>query len=224
MMSSRLVRVAAASCALAAGAAFFAAPASAASTWTVTAGSATAGKVVTIMGATQGASPQISFSDPSTGQTLTCASGTAQGTTTVGSGLAGAGIGKITGANSTFTGCKGPGGLDLTVKPSKFWSISAQSYNSGSGVTTGHIRNIKAVVVDTGTNGGICSFTVTGAVGVTYTNSTQILSVPGTTPELKVSNANCLGAVNSGDLASFKADYLITAKNAAFNPIAITSP
>jgi len=99
------------------------------------------------------------------------------------------------------------------------WNINATSYSSGK--TTGTISNVKATVNDP----GVCTFTATGSVAVTYTNSTQTLAVPGKTAGLTVSNVSgCFGIINNNDKAEFKANYKLTANTSADNPISITSP
>lgn len=193
-------------------------PANAAATWTVTAGSAPTGTLVSIKGTTQGATPQIHFTDVTTSTALSCDAGTALGNTTTGSGLSGNGIGKINGAKTTWTNCVGPLGISLTPHGHGSWRINARTYSGG--VTTGTITQANATVTGTG-----CSFTVKGSVPITYTNSTGILSVKSTSANLIVSGVSgCFGAVNNNDHASFQADYLLKASKAAYNPIHITKP
>jgi hypothetical protein len=204
---------------LAAVAFLCASQASATTTWTVKAGSASAGTIVAITGTTVGTSPQIHFKDVTSGQTLTCASGSAPGTTKVGKGLSGTGIGHINGPQTKWNTCTGPAGLKFVVTGINTWNLNAASYTAP--VTKGTITNIKATVVDS----GVCSFTVTGKVAVSYSNSTHKLTVPGTTASLSISNVSgCLGIINSGDHAWFKGTYALKANNSAFNPITITSP
>lgn len=217
-MTSRTTRLFGLVAGLAAIALLFAAQASATGKWTVKAGKAAKGTTVAIVGKTTGTKPQIHFTDVTSHQSLTCASGTAPGTTKVGSGRSGAAIGHVTGAKTTWKGCSGPAGLTFSVKGAQSWNINAVSYKSG--VTTGTISNVHATVSDP----GVCSFTVTGSVGVTYTNKTHILAVTGKTAGLKVSNVNCLPVVFNGDKAKFSAKYKLTATKTSFNPITITSP
>jgi hypothetical protein len=195
-------------------------PANAVGTWTVSAGSAPTGRVVSIKGTTQGASPQIHFTDVTTSTALTCDAGTAGGNTTVGTGLAGQGIAQINGASTTWTNCLGPLGIQLTPTGHGIWKINANKYNATTGVTFGTLVGANATVTGTG-----CSFTVKGSVPLTYTNSTQVLSVKPTKANLVVSNVSgCFGAVNNADHASFSANYKVAAINASFNPVKITSP
>jgi hypothetical protein len=204
---------------LAAVALVCAAQASAVTTWTVKAGSAAAGTTVAITGKTIGTSPQIHFKDVTSGQTLTCASGTAPGTTKVGTGLSGTGIGHINGPKTKWNTCTGPAGLTFVVTGINTWNLNAGTYTAP--VTHGSITNVKATVVDS----GVCSFTVTGKVAVSYSNSTHVLTVPGTTATLTVSGVSgCLGIINNNDKASFKGAYKLTANTTANNPITITSP
>lgn len=217
-MASRIARFSGAVAGIAVAGLICATAASATTTWTVKAGTAAKGTIVAITGRTTGTTPQIHFKDTTSGQTLTCASGTAPGTTKVGSGLSGTGIGHVNGPKTTWKTCKGPGGLVFTVTGAQSWSINAKSYSSG--VTSGNITNIKATVTDP----GVCTFTATGSVNIKYSNSTHILAVPGG-PTLSISGVSgCLGIINNGDHASFTAKYALKANNTAYNPIKITSP
>lgn len=187
-------------------------------TWTVSAGSAPAGTTVGVNAATQGTAPQITLTDTTSGTVLNCTSGTAAGTTVTGTGLPGQALAKINGNTTGWTGCTAPLGIVLTPQGHGFWSITASGYSAG--VTTGVITKIRATVTGTG-----CSFNVAGSVPITYTNSTGILSVKPTASNLTISNVSgCLGAIASGDKASFQADYLLKANKAAYNPVHITKP
>jgi hypothetical protein len=195
-------------------------PANAVGTWTVSAGSAPTGRVVSIKGTTTGASPQIHFTDVTTSTALTCDAGSAGGNTTVGTGLAGQGIAQINGASTTWTNCLGPLGIQLTPTGHGIWKITANKYNPTTGVTTGTLVGANATVTGTG-----CSFTVKGSVPITYKNSTQILAVKDTKANLVVSAVSgCFGAVNNADHASFSGNYKVVAINALFNTVQITSP
>jgi len=216
---SRAARLLGLTAGLAATATMLATAASATATWTVKAGSAANGTTVSITGTTQGTTPQIHFSDATTSQKLTCDSGTAPGTVKVGSGESGTRLGKISGPNTTWNNCSGPAGLRFAVTGIGTWNINASSY--ASPVTTGHIAKVDATVDDP----GLCTFTVTGAVAVNYSNATQVLTVPGKSPTLAISNVTgCFGAINNGDKAEFSAKYLLAASVSADNPITITSP
>lgn len=195
------------------------ASASAATTWTEKAGTTTTGST-TFTAATTGTSPQIHFSDLTTGGALTCASGTAHGTIPLGTHSAT--LGNITG--STWATCTGPFGLNLIVtQPStSSWVLTGDSYNATTGVTSGHISNVTANI--TSNPAGSCSFTVSGAVNATYTNSTHVLAVAnsGTTNFLTISNVSgCFGVVGSGHHASFTANYSVTTPLGA---LTVTSP
>jgi len=198
-----------------------AATASAATTWTVTAGTTASGST-TFTASTTGTSPQIHFSDLVTGGALTCASGTAKGTVPhLGSGLSNP-LANITG--STWATCTGPFGLNLAVSQptTSVWTLNGDSYNATTGVTSGHISNVTANV--TSIPAGSCSFTVSGAVTGTYTNSTHVLAVAnsGTTYALTISAVSgCFGVVGNGHAASFTANYNVTTPLGA---LTVTSP
>lgn len=218
MHRSNLLRTAAVVTGAAAALALGASSASAATTFTVKAGSAPSGTTVAVKGVTTGSSPQVTFVDTTSGTTLNCTSSSATGSVKTGTGLSGTGIATINGAGIVFSSCTGPLGLNLTVKGAGTWKL-----NATSGSTTavkGTLTGVSATVSGSG-----CSFSVAGSVAGSYTNSTQALAFPGTTSGLKISNVNgCFGLVNSGDVASYKASYKLTATTAAYNPVKVTAP
>src|SRR5882757_10863598 len=179
--------------------------ASAAGTWTVTVGSATG--TVPFNGATTGdhtsTNPDILFTDTTSGLGLSCDSGTAGGSTTVGTGLSGTNIAQISGPSTTWTNCLGPLGLELDPTGVGAWNLQAVSYDSGTGVTSGQITSINAHV--SSPDATSCVFDVTGTVNATFTNSTHQLAIS-PDPTLTISNVTgCFGLINGGDQASFQA-------------------
>ena len=207
---------------LAAGAAVLvltAGPALAATTYTVKAGTKTSGTTA-YTAATTGAGQQIAFNDVTTGTALGCDSGTAKGAVNLGKSLSGTGLGTITG--TTWTACKGPLGLALTVTQQGTWAINATGATA-SNKTPGTISGVTALVKDT-TGGSSCTFTVTGTVKakVTTTPSKQQLAIAPAGSTLKVSGVTgCFGLVNNGDKANFKATYNVVA---ADGKLVITNP
>lgn len=197
-----------------------ASPAVAATTYTVTAGSAPNGTKVSFTGKTTGATPQVHFSDTTSSQDLTCDSGTAKGSTTTGTARPANGIATITGSAFKLTNCTGPGGLPLFVTGSGIWKLNATSYNATTGTTTGTITNIAAHVQTS--DGTTCAFDVSGTVTATFKNSTQVLAVKTTNSTLMLSNVQgCFGLLNNGDHATFRANYKVSATKAAYRPIHI---
>ncbi|MFE6037457.1 hypothetical protein [Streptomyces sp. NPDC056452] len=86
------------------------------------------------------------------------------------------------------------------------WQIWAEDYNAG--VTSGYIKNIQAKLTVL-----TCTFTVTGEVAGTFTNSSKVLSVSSNaTRQLTVSGATsgCAGLVANGDHPTFTGDYAVT--------------
>jgi hypothetical protein len=173
-----------------------AAPALAATTYTVSPG-----------GAYTGTAGTTTFTDTSTGSVLTCKSATAKGTLKSGSGLSGTGIGTIT--STTFTTCTGPLGLTFTVTQVGTWSLNITS-NSG-GTSVGNVSNVDATL-----SGPLCSATVKGAADATYVNSTGVLTlkpVSGSGHTLTVSGVSgCLGLIKNGDTSTFNGAYTISPK------------
>jgi hypothetical protein len=181
-----------------------AAPAFAATTWTVSPGGAITAK-----------SGTTTLKDTKTGNSLSCTSSSTSATLKKGSGLAGAGLGSIT--KVTFTDCTGPLGLSFTVTTKHLpWKLNAVSYNSKTGVTTGTITGIDATL-----SGPSCSADVDGTgagkdngqVDATYTNSTGKLAVLATGGNLHIYDVSgCAGLINSGDPSTFTATYTVTPK------------
>jgi hypothetical protein len=181
-----------------------AAPALAATTWTVSPGGAITAK-----------SGTTTLKDTTTGNELKCKSSSTSATLKSGSGLSGTGLGSIT--KVTFKTCTGPLSLTFTVKSNDLpWKLNATSYNSTTGVTTGTITGIDATL-----SGPSCSATVDGTgagkhngkVKATYTNSTGKLKVLTTGGNLHVYNVSgCAGLINSKDATTFSATYTVTPK------------
>jgi len=179
-----------------------AAPAFAATTWTVSPGGAITAK-----------SGTTTLTDTTTGNSLTCKSSSTSATLKTGSGLKGAGLGSIT--KVTFATCTGPLDLTFTVTTNGLpWKLNAVSYNSTTGVTHGTITGIDATLsgpsctadVD-GTGAGLDN----GKVKATYTNSTGKLKVLTTGGNLHVYDVvGCAGLINSGDATTFKATYTVS--------------
>jgi hypothetical protein len=181
-----------------------AAPAFAATTWTVSPGGAITAK-----------SGKTVLTDTTTGNALTCKSSSTSATLKSGSGLAGAGLGSITAV--TFKTCTGPLGLTFTVTTNGLpWKLNAKSYNSSTGVTTGTITGIDATL-----SGPSCSATVDGTaagadngmVKATYTNSTGKLKILTTGGNLHIYNVSgCAGLIATGDATTFSATYTVSPK------------
>lgn len=89
------------------------------------------------------------------------------------------------------------------------WTVVAQDYTAGTGVTKGYVGNVDAKVTV-----GACVFRVTGKASGTYTNSTGALAVNSVAGELTVVSAtNCGSAVPVGAKPTFKGTYLVKAGN-----------
>ena len=217
-MTSRALKYGVAIAAAGAALALGTGSASAVGTYTVTAGNAPTATKVAITGTTQGASPQITFTDSTTGTVLNCASGTAPGSTTTGTALSGTAIGAINGAKTTWNTCTGPAGLTFNVTGSGTWKINALGGTATQ--VTGNITAIRAHV----DGGALCTVDVKGSVPITYNNTSQVLTVLNTKSTLTVFNkvGSCFGAVNEGDKANFSAAYKLVAGRASFNPVKIT--
>jgi hypothetical protein len=187
-----------------------AAPALAATSWTVTPGGAITGK-----------SGIITFRDTNTGNSVTCGSSSTSATLKKGSGLSGTRLGSD--SKLSFTSCTGPLDLSFTVTPHDLpWKLNALSYNKTTGVTTGSITGIDATVVgpscsaDTdGTGAGLHN----GKVSVRYTNSTGKLKVLTTGGNMHVYNVvGCAGLIVSGDPVTYSGTYTVSPKQTITSP------
>ena len=188
-----------------------AAPAVAATTWTVKPGS--------VINATSGTT---TLKDTTTGTTLTCTSSAAKTTLSSGSGLSGTAIGSVTAIS--FTGCTGPLHLAFTVTAGALpWHINAVSFNSATGTTTGTLSGVHASLSGPGCTAVVDGTGATahnGTVTITYTNTTHTLKVLTTGGNLHIYNVSsgCAGAIHSGDSASQSAAFAISPAQTITSP------
>jgi hypothetical protein len=178
-----------------------------AATWTVSPG----GAVTAVSGTT-------TLIDTQTLMGVSCGPSTAKGSVAKGTGLSGAGIGKIT--SLTFTHCRDN---TVTLTASAFpWHLNAVSYNSGTMVTTGTITGIH-ITLTSGTCNAVFDGTAPGAhngmVNVTYRNSTGQLHVlkPGGLHVYSVTPNGCDGFFN-GNFVTLGATFTVTPKQAITSP------
>ncbi|MFC8537677.1 hypothetical protein ACFUJY_27725 [Streptomyces sp. NPDC057249] len=126
-------------------------------------------------------------------------SGTINATSSTGANMA-------TIASIGFTDCT-VGGLDfdvtMTASP---WAINVTSVDpSNSNRVKGNVTGISAHIEGFG-----CSADFAGKVYGYYDNSTGDLVIDGSGDDLVASNADCLGLINDGDVASFNASYHVS--------------
>jgi hypothetical protein len=162
---------------------------------------------VTVAGSTAGsyavAGDSTSAVSIHAGVDYTCSSVHFDGT--VPAGATSATIADLTG--STWSSCITFLGLDLSVQQIGTWEVDATSGPDDSGVTAVQVTGIDAIVTDTSTDGGICSYEVKGSAPGNFTNGTQIVQVNATS--LTVSNVSgCFGLV-SGPM-SFSGTFHVT--------------
>ncbi|WP_217143662.1 hypothetical protein [Streptomyces sp. AC627_RSS907] len=85
------------------------------------------------------------------------------------------------------------------------WTVVVHDYTASTGVTKGHVGNVKAKVT-----AGACVFNVEGQASGTYTNSTGILAVNSLSGELKVTSASgCGTVVTTSTKPTFKGNYAV---------------
>jgi hypothetical protein len=158
--------------------------------------------------------------DVNTGSVLQCTSSSSSGTLKKGHGIGGSNLGSISALS--FSNCTGPLGLTFTVANSGFpWTLSGSSFNSTSGVTTGHISGIFSHLSGPGCSADVAGTTATtpGKVKVTYTNSTHKLKVAAGGGTLHVYNVSgCGGLINSGDATQFTGTYTVSPAQTITSP------
>jgi hypothetical protein len=174
--------------------------ASTATTWTVKPGGSITGKA-----------SKPALKDTATGTVVTCQAMTTAGTAKSGSGLTNP-LGKVT--SVTFTNCKGPGSVALTVTASASkahpWTLDALTYSQG--VTHGKLTGITGSLSGSGCTATVAGpkSTTPGTVNGTYTNSTHILKASGGNLHIWNVSAGCLGLAHNGDPATLKGNVTIT--------------
>ncbi|MBO1333115.1 hypothetical protein [Streptomyces sp. VRA16 Mangrove soil] len=180
--------------------------------FTVTSASATAQSAWTVSpaGAFSATAPNPTLDVPLA--QLVCDSSNASGTLSA-SDSDGVGIGDI--GTVTFTNCN-VGGIPFDVTmTSTPWKLNVSNVNAtDSTKVDGSISSISAKISGPG-----CTATFSGTVYGTYQNGTGKLTVDGTGTDLVAgSDADCLGLINPGDVASFNAVYQLA------NPIQTITP
>jgi hypothetical protein len=211
-MSNRYARILAAGTAAVLAATLAAAPALAATTWTIQPG-----------GAITATSGLFTFKDHRTGTITSCRSSpTASGTLKRGSGLPGDRAGSL--SSVSIGHCTGPGGPQYTVQPAGLpWPVNLSSYDTATGVVTGTVTHIRIPVSGNGCTFVIASTSATasdGQVRFTYTDSTGQLTVLGASGNLHIWNVSsgCLGLFNTGDRATLSVTFAVSPKQAITSP------
>ncbi|TRV78878.1 hypothetical protein FKN01_11880 [Streptomyces sp. 130] len=121
-------------------------------------------------------------------------------------------------ANIGFTDCT-VGGLDFDVSMTAApWTINVSGVDpANSSRVKGNVTGISAHIEGFG-----CSADFTGKVYGHYDNSTGNLVIDGTGSDLVASNADCLGLINDGDVASFNASYHVKVTSTGTSPVIST--
>jgi hypothetical protein len=213
-MGNRYAGILAAGGAAVLAAALAAAPALAATTWTIHPGRAI----------TATSSGRFILKDTKNGTVLFCDSATASGTLKHGSGLPGSRAGSLSAVG--FSTCTGPGISDIkfTLQASDLpWRVNLSSYNAATGVLTGTVSHLQIMVLGNGCNAVIDGTSGTasdGQVRFTYTDSIGRLMVLDTSGNLHFWNvsAGCLGLFNSGDRATLGGAFRVSPKQAITSP------
>ncbi len=215
-MSNRYARILAAGGAVVLAATLAAAPALAATTWTIQPGGAI----------TATSSGRFTLKDATNGVVLGCLSATASGTLKHGSGLPGSRAGSLSAVG--LTRCTGPGISDsdviLTLQATDLpWHVNLSSYDAATSVATGTVSHLQIMMSFHG-----CTAVVDGKSGTasdgwvpfTYTDSTGRLTLLATGGNLHFWNvsAGCLGLVDSGDRARLGAAFTVNPKQAITSP------
>ena len=188
---------------------FAAAPAFAATTWTVKPGGAvtgTAGKTV--------------VTDVTKALSVPCTGSVVKGTLKHGSGLPGAAIGTI--ASFAFSGC--PDGVSVTITGNM--PLNATAYNATTKVASMTVTKIHGTIAVSAIPG--CSATIDGTgatakngmVKATFSNKTNTLTVSAKGGNLHLYNPTsaCNGVVGNKDAVNFTGAYKFGAKQTITSP------
>jgi hypothetical protein len=164
-------------------------------------------------GDVSGSSSTFTIKDGATGTVFTCKSSKLTGTLKTGGGLSGTDLGTVT-ALTTST-CTGPLSLTFAMTFGGLpWPLNTISY--GSGVTSGTITGIHAILSGPGctaTLDGTSATSDNGETSTSYTNSTGQLALLASGGSLTIYNVSgCAGLINSGDAATVSATYKIAPK------------
>jgi hypothetical protein len=183
-----------------------AAPAFAASTWTIKPGGAVTAKAGTTI-----------INDTTAGQSLTCTSSTAKGTLKKGSHLAAKALGTFT--TLSFNGCT-IAGFTLSATLKSTMSLNGVSFSKGvSQMTiTGIHGTIKVPSFScSATVDGTSGTAHNGSVTATFTNKTNTLTVLTTGSTLHIYNNTCPVIANN-DSVNFTGSYKFTPKTTITSP------
>jgi len=141
------------------------------------------------------------------GVELVCESASAAGTLKSGSGQENP-IGQLPDDGVLFNNCTGPLGLTFEVNHEGVWDLNGATYDAATGVTTGTLDNISAIITGPG-----CDATVSGSVNITFTNSTDVLRVlpdPTLLIERVDATNNCLGLIEQGQHSTFNGTFTVS--------------
>jgi hypothetical protein len=210
-VSRRQVRIVIAGAAAVVAASLGATPASAAATWTIKPGGATAAR-----------SGKATFEDTKTGASFLCKSVTATATLQSGSGLPGADAGSISAAG--FHTCQSSN-LDFALRAGDLpWKVNLSSYHRG--VVTGNISHIQIHVAARLTApAALCSWVIDGTaatasdgvISFRYTDGTGKLTTTG--GDLHAYNVSgCAGLIGDGDPFTVSAIFTLSPKQAIASP------
>ena len=183
-----------------------AAPALAATTWTVAPG-----------GAVTGTAGTTTVNDVTAGLTVSCTSSVMKGTLKSGSGLAGKGIGTF--SSLAFNSCTADG-VTLSVTLSGKMPLNAIKYNATKKTATMTLSGIKGTL----SVPGVCSATVAGKTATTggtvhakFSNKTSTLKVLTTGSTLHLYNDTCPITANN-DAVNFTGSYKFAPKTTITSP------
>ncbi|MFD5625246.1 MULTISPECIES: hypothetical protein [unclassified Streptomyces] len=108
---------------------------------------------------------------------------------------------------------------NVTTVATTPWTVVAQDYTAGTGVTKGYVGNVNATITV-----GACVFKVVGKASATYTNSTGILAVNSVSGELTVTTATgCGTVVTTSTKPTFKGNYAVKVRNTTTIPTIVGS-
>lgn len=190
-------------------------------TFTVTAGTASAGTSVGFTARTHAPVPAIILNDDTSGMQWTCDSASFVGHITAGAGLPGADIGTVGGEDS-WTNCVGPLGWTIFPSAVSTWHVDVDHFNPTNQLSRVVFTSVQLDFPDT--NGMGCIFTLTGTESATYSNLNHALVLQAGSSLITSNEQGCLGLILDGDTWSLSGRFAVSTNYAPFNPITITSP
>ena len=158
-------------------------------------------------------SGKVTITDTVTKKSVVCATAAAAGSFKSGTGLPGAGIGRL--RSISLTGCAARGGPAFTVQAGALpWRLNAVSYITAKATTYGTLTGMHLTLSATG-----CNVAIDGT-GAASDNGSVVIHIHNSPSKLKLESAGgtlhayvssgCTGLFRNGDAVTLSSAYLIS--------------